>query len=226
MSAENYVVANSGSWFHPGLAESAVENGCFHYIDSPEKLTLGFLSSISPRYVFFPHWNWKIPDAVIDRWECVVFHTAPLPYGRGGTPIQNLILRGFQKAPVNALRATAELDAGPIYFSEDVELGGSLSEIFERIGRAVARMIVQIIDVEPQPKEQTGSPTVFTRRAPMESEISEEDSLAEIYDKIRMVDFEGYPRAFINFGQHKIIFSAASFGEETLTASVEISNQD
>jgi methionyl-tRNA formyltransferase len=189
MSAKNYVVANSGSWLKPGLAEYVVEDALFHYIDSPEKLTVDFLESISPRYVFFPHWNWRIPDAIVSRWECVVFHTAPLPYGRGGSPIQNLILRGFQQAPVNALRATADLDAGPIYLSDDVELSGSLSEIFERIGGAVTRIIVQMIQVEPQPKEQTGIPTVFTRRSPMESEINDEDSLAVIYDKIRMVDY-------------------------------------
>ncbi len=220
------MIANSGAWFKPDLAEFTEADRRFHYLDSPEKLTVDFLSTISPRYVFFPHWNWKIPNSIIERWECVVFHTAPLPYGRGGTPIQNLILRGFQKAPVNALRATAELDAGPIYLSEDVELTGSLSEIFERISRVVPRMIRQIIEVQPEPVEQVGSPEVFTRRAPRESEIKEEDSLKEIYDKVRMVDFEGYPRAYVNFGDNRITFSSASFRNDTLSARVEIKRRD
>ena len=46
----------------------------------------------------------------------IVFHTAPLPYGRGGSPIQNLIVRGhISPAPVCALKMVSGLDEGPIY---------------------------------------------------------------------------------------------------------------
>ena len=64
---------------------------------------------------------------------CIGFHTAPLPYGRGGSPIQNLIIRNFKIAPVCAIKMTNKFDAGPIFLKEKVSLSGNLDAIFNRI---------------------------------------------------------------------------------------------
>ena len=41
-----------------------------------------------------------------------------LPYGRGGSPLQNLIVRGWKETKVLALKVVEELDAGPIYYKK------------------------------------------------------------------------------------------------------------
>ena len=46
-----------------------------------------------PKYIFFPHWSKKVDTKIVNNYECVCFHETDLPYGRGGSPIQNLILR-------------------------------------------------------------------------------------------------------------------------------------
>ena len=91
----NYVVASSKSWFKEHSKSSEYKNLSIYEISTKKDLNLSKLEDINPRYIFFPHWNWKIEPEIYLRYECVVFHTAPLPYGRGGSPIQNLIINGF-----------------------------------------------------------------------------------------------------------------------------------
>jgi methionyl-tRNA formyltransferase len=69
----------------------------------------------APRYVFFAHWSWKIPRAVYEAHECVIFHMTDVPFGRGGSPLQNLISRGIYETKLSALRCVEEMDAGPVY---------------------------------------------------------------------------------------------------------------
>lgn len=75
----------------------------------------------------------------------MVFHTAPLPFGRGGSPIQNLIARKIDAAPVCAFRMTDVLDGGPIYDSIQVSLSGTIEEIFNRIANIIDTLIIKII---------------------------------------------------------------------------------
>ncbi len=89
--------------------------GTWLFIDTPEALTLSALEEFGPRYAFFLHWSWKVQREIIENFECVCFHMSDLPYGRGGSPLQNLVLRGHRATKLTALRMTQELDAGPIY---------------------------------------------------------------------------------------------------------------
>ena len=47
-------------------------------------------------------------------------------------------------------------------------------------------------------------------------------SLIQIYDHIRMLDGEGYPKAFLRFGPYRIEFSRASYKGDKIIADVEI----
>jgi len=84
-------------------------------LNEPEQLSLTQLEVIQPRYIFFPHWSWRVLNEIIERYECICFHSSDAPYGRGGSPIQNLIARGHQQTQISALRMVEELDAGPVY---------------------------------------------------------------------------------------------------------------
>src|SRR2546427_4886313 len=56
-----------------------------------QELAAEKLKQIRPDFVFFPHWSWPIPEEIHSQFECVIFHMTDLPYGRGGSPLQNLI---------------------------------------------------------------------------------------------------------------------------------------
>ena len=67
-------------------------------IAAPAELTRAALEQAKPRYVFFPHWSHIIPEDIHGAFECVIFHMTDLPFGRGGSPLQNLIARGIKPA--------------------------------------------------------------------------------------------------------------------------------
>lgn len=68
-----------------------------------------------------------VPEAVLIAAECVCFHMTDVPYGRGGSPLQNLIVRKHKKTKLTALKMTEEIDAGPVYCKRELSLDGSRS---------------------------------------------------------------------------------------------------
>lgn len=220
------IIAYSRNWFGDYPKSDEFVGLELVEITEKEDLNLEYLKKINPRYIFFPHWNWKVSSEIYGNFECVVFHTAPLPYGRGGSPIQNLIIRGIERSPVCALKMTDVLDGGPIYDSLEVSLDGSVDEIFSRIAKCVEKLILKICKSNPVPKPQEGDVLSFRRLSYAENQLFEEYSLKELYDRIRMVDGEGYQRAYIKFGNYKIEFSDSQLLNDELLAKVRISRND
>ncbi|UZP66801.1 hypothetical protein N1030_14465 [Desulfovibrio mangrovi] len=145
-----------------------------------------------------------------------------LPFGRGGSPLQNLIQRGFTETKLSALRCTEEVDAGPVYMKRPLSLHGSAEEIFLRAASIMEEMIVEIIDTSPQPVPQSGEPTFFERRKPEQSNISKLPSLEALFDHIRMLDAEGYPAAFLETDRFRMEFRKASLRHGKIEADVTI----
>ena len=222
-----YVVASSKVWFKEHPKSDEYEKLNIFEISNKEDLNLENLEKINPRYIFLPHWSWKVDSEVYKKFECVVFHTAPLPYGRGGSPVQNLIIRGVEKSPVCALRMTEIIDGGPIYDSIDVPLEGTISEIFSRIASCVDKLIVKICKYNPSPIDQSGEVISFNRLSYSDNELTNDCSIIQLYDRIRMVDGEGYRRAYINFGNYKIEFSQSHVHNNELRATIRMyGNED
>lgn len=223
---KKYIIATSKDWFHQAEKSNIFLDHEFITLHQKEELSIDFIKKINPRYIFFPHWSWIIPKEIYNHFECVCFHTAPLPFGRGGSPIQNLIKRNFQSAPVCALQVSKVLDGGPIYSQEEVSLLGSGDEIFSRVSHAIEKMILHLIQYEPKPTPQIGEPTVFKRRTPEESILPDNESLNDIYNHIRMLDAKGYPAAFIEYGGLRIEFKNAHLNPNGIDAHVFIKKSD
>lgn len=217
----NYIIACSKEWFNDYPKSEDFNKLNTYRISKREELNLEFLKRVNPSYIFFPHWSWKVDPEIFEKYECVVFHTAPLPFGRGGSPIQNLIVRGFKNAPVCALRMTNILDGGPIYNSIEISLDGRLTEIFEKIAWGVEKLILEICLTNPVPIKQNGIVETFKRLSEQDNELLGDNSLAMLYDRIRMVDGFDYPKAFINHGGYKIEFSNPCFDGQVLTADAK-----
>lgn len=207
--SNSYVIATSREW-NNSMARSVSEKtgaDC-HLITKKSELTLETLSEIGPRIIFFPHWSYMIPAEVFQSYACIVFHMTDLPYGRGGSPLQNLIIRGMESTRISALKVVSELDAGPIYMKEDLSLSGTAEEIFLRASGIIEGMILSLIAHCPEPFPQSGEPVLFKRRRPDESNLADfhPQDLKGIYDFIRMLDAPGYPRAFLDLGDFRISF--------------------
>jgi methionyl-tRNA formyltransferase len=194
----------------------------FVHIGDPAGFTTEALAQLAPRYVFIPHWSRRIGPEIYRRFECVVFHMTDLPFGRGGSPLQNLIVRGHQDTRISAIRCGAGLDAGPVYLKKDLSLQGSAEEIFLRASRVIEDMIVEILARNPRPTPQRGRPTVFKRRTPEQSDLAAARTLDEAYDLIRMLDAEGYPHAFLRVGPFHLEFTRATRRAAGVHADVRI----
>jgi methionyl-tRNA formyltransferase len=202
--------------------------GEWHYIGLPTELTLDAVHQLAPRYIFFLHWSWKVPDELVDRYECVCFHMTDVPYGRGGSPLQNLIVRGHRETKLTALRMSHDFDAGPVYLKQPLSLEGVAEEVYLRAGRLSAGMIQRIIRLEPKPMPQKGKAVNFKRRKPEQSELTNSSaaSLEQLYDSIRMLDAEGYPRAFLHHAGFRFEFSRPALYDGRIVADVKITRDE
>ncbi len=179
-------------------------------IDDPLELTYQKLVSFSPNYIFFPHWSWKIPQEIYTNFLSIMFHMTDLPYGRGGSPLQNLILAKRYQTKITALMVHEELDSGDILLKRDLDITlGSAEEIFMRISDIIFfDMIPYIITHNLTPQKQQGEVVLFRRRKEAQSDILKSDfaSLKDFYDFVRMLDAPGYPKAYCDLGKIKIEF--------------------
>ncbi|WP_169776841.1 formyltransferase family protein [Campylobacter mucosalis] len=223
---QNIVIATIKSWNLENFKKLEHEKFNFILIDKKDDLNSKNLEKIAPKFIFFPHWSWIIPDEIFAKYECIIFHTSDLPFGRGGSPVQNLISVGIYKTKITALRATKELDAGDIYLKRSINLSsGSATQIFKKISKIIFfKMIPAILNKNLKPKKQIGEAVTFKRRTAEQSDLEtlSEPSLRKIYDLIRMLDGEGYPKAFLKFGNFNIKFSSVKMKNNKLSGRFEI----
>lgn len=222
---ETILIVSEKSW-NKELLDSlrlAMPQYSFCLISGKKDFTIEYVNNISPIKIFIPHWSYIIPSVIFEQYECIVFHMTDLPYGRGGSPLQNLIVRGLTVTKLSALRVEAGLDTGPVYLKMDLSLLGTAEEIFVRANKLIGNMIIEIVQNNLQPVPQKGDPVVFKRRKPEQSDMSGLEKIEDIFNYIRMLDADGYPHAYIEKGAFRYEFTRASIkADGSIMADVKI----
>ena len=222
-----YVIATNRTWYEDLATRLSVSTGKeFILINCREELTVERLQAIQPRYIFFPHWSYLVPNEVHEKFERVIFHMTDVPFGRGGTPLQNLIARGIYETKISAMKCMAEVDAGPVYLKKPFALYGGAEEIYLRAARVIEEMIVEIVDTEPLPQAQQGEVVCFERRKPAQGDISKLSDLSAVFDYIRMLDAEGYPNAFLETDHFRLEFQRPTLRQGNIMADVIITKKE
>lgn len=198
----------------------------FEIITEKEELTVQILDEFQPDYIFFPHWSWFIPAEIYENYNCVVFHMTDLPFGRGGSPLQNLLVRGIYNTKISAIKVCDGIDTGPVYLKESIDISeGTADQIYRNVSDIIfSRMIPRFFEEELYPEKQIGEVVSFNRRTPEESEIPDGLSQRQIYDYIRMLDGEGYPAAFKRYDKGKILYTDANFEDGVVVARAQFVN--
>lgn len=195
----------------------------WYLINSKDDFTKDKLATLNPDKIFIPHWSYIIDKSIYKKYNCIVFHMTDLPFGRGGSPLQNLIVRGVENTKISALKVSEGIDTGDIYLKKNLNLNGTAEEIFMRATNVIFEMIKTIIDENIQPQKQIGEVTLFKRRTPSDSNIASLIKIEDVYDHIRMLDAEGYPKAFIETEHFTFEFSRATLKfDKTIIADVRI----
>jgi methionyl-tRNA formyltransferase len=220
---KNYAVVTEKKW-HDSLYNELVQTipAKWYRIKSKQEFTIDLLKDLKPQVIFIPHWSYLIPEEIYTTYECIVFHMTDLPYGRGGSPLQNLIVRGHTTTMLSALRVTQEIDAGPVYQKKALSLTGTAQQILERAAELMYGMIKEIIEQQPVPQPQVGEIVRFKRRKPAESNMAELQRIEQVYDYIRMLDADGYPPAYIENDHFRFEFTQAVYDNGKLEAHVRI----
>jgi methionyl-tRNA formyltransferase len=170
--------------------------------------------------VFFPHYSKIIPQDFWVEHECVLFHCTDLPFGRGGSPIQNLISRGIYETKISAIRVNGTVDGGDIYMKVPFNMErGSVDDILARMWDVIAWKMIPNIMTGIKPRPQEGQIVEFTRRVPHESILSGTNDRG-LYDFVRMLDGEGYPNAYIDVGCYRLKFRNAKLVDGKFSAEV------
>ena len=221
-----YIILSEKSW-HKDLYEDLkkmLSNNSWSLIDSKKDCNLENLNRLKPDKIFIPHWSYIIPSEIYEHYECIVFHMTDLPFGRGGSPLQNLISRGYKTTKISAIRVEEGLDTGDVYLKKNLDLDGNAAAIFLRATVIIKEMILEIIDKAIVAVPQVGEVVEFKRRKPADSNLIELTELEKLYDHIRMLDCEGYPSAFFETTNLKFEFDNANFNEieKIITANVRI----
>lgn len=224
MAKKTYILLSAKHWHNELFRNLANrEDEKWILISKKEEFTVNKLHKIKPNRIFIPHWSYIIPKEIFEIFECIVFHMTDLPYGRGGSPLQNLIVEGHEQTKISAIRVNEGIDTGDVYIKAPLSLLGSAQEIFLRSADIIENMIVTIIQKEPKPVQQKGKPVNFNRRKPKDGDISKLTELSNIYDYIRMLDCDGYPSAFMETEHFRLEFSRASLmTDKSILADVRI----
>lgn len=220
----SYVVVSGRPW-NRGLAERLTQRvpGAWTLIQRKEDFTPEYLKVLSPTKIFVPNWSHFIPKSIFANYEVVLFHMTDLPFGRGGSPLQNLIVRGISSTQISALRVVEEVDAGPIYLKRPLSLDGAAHEIFKRADAIIEEMIVEIIKADLRPIPQHGEVVTFERRKPEQSSLTGISDSRQVFDYIRMLDADGYPHAYLETASFRVEFRGASIDSEgVVTANARI----
>ena len=217
----NYIIVSDKPW-HIKNFYLLKNKKNFYLIKKKSELNLKFLNKIKPKYIFFPHWSHKVKKNIIEKFCCICFHETNLPYGRGGSPIQNLILRNKKKTFITAFKMNSKLDSGPIIAKRKLSLDGSAQKIYDKSSKIMFKMVKKIIDTKINLKKQKGKVITF-KRLQNNSEIIKDDiNINKMYNKIRMLDAETYPKAYIKTKGIKIEFMNVKKFKQQLHAKVII----
>ena len=230
---KNIVIATIKEWNINNYFElkKELENEYSLYLlTNKDELSFKNIETINPKYIFFPHWSWIIPENIYKNYECILFHMTDLPYGRGGSPLQNLIINKVYNTKISALKVTKGLDEGDIYLKEDFDISkGSANEIYINASKLIfKKLIPNILRQNPTPVRQEGDVVNFKRRTPEQSNIKmlNDVSIANLYDFIRMLDAPSYPKAYLELDNFKMELFEVIIKDGKLEGRFEVSKHE
>lgn len=187
-----------------------------------EELTPEYVQSLKPDLILFLDWSWLVSEDIWSKYQCVQFHSAPLPEFRGGSPLQNQIERGIKHTKLTAFKMDGGIDTGDILLQRELDLTGHLSDIFARLEGLCFDMTTELLAGRYTQTPQQGIGSYYPRRKPAQSELKlDELTLEQVYDRIRMLE-DPYPNAFIRVGSKWLVFKTAEYQAGKIAATVEL----
>ncbi len=150
--------------------------------------------------VFFYGWSWLISNKVIDNFLCICLHPSKLPLFRGGSPIQNQILRGVYDSAVTVFRMNKKIDRGPIFIQKKLSLKGDINDILLNISKIGTKITFNLLNKLNKKKliffKQKGKASFYKRRTEKDNQKNLNDlkkiTYRQLHDYLRSLKYP-YP---------------------------------
>lgn len=144
-----------------------------------------------------------VPPSLLARYQnSLVVHESDLPRGRGWSPLTWQVIEGKRDIPVCLLEASEQVDAGAVYKKEFIRLQGNelVRDLRDLQAAATFRLLESFLADYPysvsEGKAQSGEPSYYPRRRPVDSKIDPNKTLKELFPQLQVVDNERYPAYF------------------------------
>jgi methionyl-tRNA formyltransferase len=132
-----------------------------------------------------------IPKEIINIFPrgIINLHPSLLPKYRGPTPLEQTILDGALQTGVSIMQLTPEMDAGPVFAQEKINLSGTetKTELAEKLLELGSRIMLGslpgILDGLLTPKPQNDSEATYTRLLKKEDGVVDWNKPAELLEK-------------------------------------------
>lgn len=166
---------------------------------------LNILKKIQPNIIFAFGWSGYLSKEIRSIAPCLILHPSKLPKFRGGSPIQNQLIRGLKSSAISIILADDIIDAGKIFFQKKISLKGYLDNIHDEIiskGIFGTKKIINLLRQKKlkSKKQNNKLASHYNRRTPSMSEILIKDfkkyEAEYFYNLIRGLQ-KPYPMAYI-----------------------------
>jgi methionyl-tRNA formyltransferase len=166
---------------------------------------LNILKRIQPDLIFAFGWSGYLSKKIRSIAPCLILHPSKLPKFRGGTPIQNQLVRGIKNSSVSIIEADDIIDTGKIFFQKKISLKGYLDNIHNEIiskGIIGAKKIIKLFRQKKlkSKKQNNKLASYYPGRTPDMSEIFIKDfkkyEAEYFYNLIRGLQ-KPYPMAYV-----------------------------
>jgi len=202
----HFIIASKLPVYESGIVRQLKKLGKqYAIVDSPNKLDR-IQESYNSGVVLFPHWSWKISSEILKKFVCIGFHPTDLPFGRGGSPFQNLVRKGIDETVVTSFLISDQMDAGDILHKSAFKMPQTKIDLIIKAYASVIEDQIRILmENTIKPRKQVGEVTHFSRISNNLLDF-EKMELDQIFNEIRMVDGDGYTPAKIEYTNHTLFF--------------------
>ncbi len=134
----------------------------------------------------------------------LIVHESALPEGKGWSPVSWGVLEGRDRIVVSLFEATEQIDAGDIYYQDEMILSGNelIEEIRYEQWRVTRNLLLRFINRYPynQAIKQQGEESFYPKRTKQDSELDIKLPINDQFNLLRIVDNERYPAFFVKNG--------------------------
>tara|TARA_B100001250_G_C19803670_1_gene792291 strand:+ start:1706 stop:2350 length:645 start_codon:yes stop_codon:yes gene_type:complete len=143
--------------------------------------------------------------------SALLIHASDLPLGRGWSPHVWEIMSGSNELTVTLLKAEDKIDTGEIYKKLKIKI--EPHELWDIINDKLFKAEIQLMnyaiesfsDLKGVKQDIQIKPTFFPKRTPRDSKIDPQKTIADQFNKIRVMDPIRYPAFFeLNGFKYKI----------------------